>query len=447
MNNDKWRQKLHLEPQKGWLNDPNGLCYFKGKYHVFFQYSPDSPLGEGRKCWGHYESPDLLNWEFTGTVLYPDTPYDKDGVFSGSAICTDDTMHLFYTGNVMEDGDHDYVTSGRGANVLHVTTKDGKVMSGKKLVLENKDYPSYCSCHVRDPKIYSEQGKYKMVLGARTLEDKGCVMIYSSDDLENWVFEEKITTENFGFMWECPDLFEISGRKFLSLSPQGVPHQKVIFQNVYSSGYFKFSEDSLGRYTEWDCGFDWYAPQTFETPDGRRIIIGWMGIGDIPYSNPTVALGWQHCLTLPREVRVNEHGTLSQLPCTEINSLREDKIIIADGSCEKFKLPFDLTAEVSGKYEIIIDKDIVLHYENGLFELKFLGMVGFGRDIRYAEMDNCNDIRIIADTSSLEIYLDKGRKVLSTRFYPDSKEVSVLVRGLSAQIYPMRAMNITLRDE
>ena len=182
MKNDL-RQKLHLEPTKGWLNDPNGLCFFKGEYHVYFQYSPDSAEGKGKKCWGHWSSPDLLKWKFTGTVLFPDLPEDRDGVYSGCGFVKEDTLYLFYTGNVKEAGDHDYITSGRGANVILVTTEDGHRMSPKKVLLRNQDYPDYCSCHVRDPKVWEEDGAYHMVLGARTLDSKGCVLYYVSEDL------------------------------------------------------------------------------------------------------------------------------------------------------------------------------------------------------------------------------------------------------------------------
>ena len=79
------RQAFHLEPPRGWLNDPNGLCWFGGRYHVYFQYCPSAADGSGPKCWGHYESPDLLHWTFTGVPLTPDHPRDADGVYSGSA--------------------------------------------------------------------------------------------------------------------------------------------------------------------------------------------------------------------------------------------------------------------------------------------------------------------------------------------------------------------------
>lgn len=235
----KWRQKLHLEPPEGWLNDPNGLSYFGGYYHVYFQYAPDSADGSGKKCWGHYRSKNLTEWEFTGTALFPDIAEDKDGVYSGSAIVNEGVLHIFYTGNVKHPGNHDYITSGREANVIHVYTEDGITMSQKSIVLKNDDYPDFCSCHVRDPKLWSENGRWHMVLGARTLEDKGCILFYDSDDLETWTYAGVDLVDDFGYMWECPDVFELDGHRYLSLSPQGLAHTDTENQNVYSSGYFK----------------------------------------------------------------------------------------------------------------------------------------------------------------------------------------------------------------
>ena len=255
----KWRQSLHLEPPHGWMNDPNGLCFFNGFYHVYFQYSPADAKGGGMKCWGHYRSPDLIKWEFTGTVLFPDTAEDKDGVFSGCGVVWNDVLYLFYTGNVMEEGEHDYTRTGRGANVICVTTTDGDRMSPKKVLLRNNDYPDFCSCHVRDPKVWRENGKWHMVLGARTLEDKGCVLFYTSLDLIKWVYEGSDSIPDFGYMWECPDIFKLNGHKYLSVSPQGLRHGETKFQNVYQSGYFHY-DDGIKYFTEWDMGFDFYAP-------------------------------------------------------------------------------------------------------------------------------------------------------------------------------------------
>ena len=97
--NKKFEPGYHIRPPKGWLNDPNGLSFFKGCYHVFYQYVPDNPNG-GLKYWGHYRSVDLIDWEECPVMLSPDQDYDKNGVYSGSAIIKDDKMYLFYTGNV-----------------------------------------------------------------------------------------------------------------------------------------------------------------------------------------------------------------------------------------------------------------------------------------------------------------------------------------------------------
>ena len=150
----QFREKLHLMPPVGWLNDPNGLCQMDGVFHAFFQYSPFNAEG-GVKMWGHYTSTNLIDWEYKGVSLYPDQPFDCHGVYSGSAFLEDGTMYLYYTGNVkLEDGDFDYINTGREANTVLVTTKDGIHFSSKKELLRNSDYPSDLTCHVRDPNVW-----------------------------------------------------------------------------------------------------------------------------------------------------------------------------------------------------------------------------------------------------------------------------------------------------
>ncbi len=452
MKND-FRQKLHLEPVRGWLNDPNGLCFFNGAYHVYFQYVPDSAEGKGGKCWGHWQSPDLLKWRFTGTVLSPDDPDDRSGVYSGCGFVKDDTLYLFYTGNVKEYGDHDYITSGRGANVILVTTKDGHNMSPKKTLLRNADYPDYCSCHVRDPKVWEENGRYHMVLGARTLDSKGCALYYISDDLEHWKYEKTMFGNDGSYMWECPDDFTLGDRRYLSLSPQGIPHEKYVFQNVYSAGYYETDNGTPGKYREWDCGFDFYAPQTFDAPDGRKILIGWEGIGDIPYSNPTAPLGWQHCLTLPRELTVREDGVILQQPVRELEKLRlnsNDKSLTTFFKyivTLKTQLPFEYIGSCEGDFSIEFEDILKLGYRDGEFSLTFLSdSAGCGRTVRYAELPECSDIRVIADTSSVEIYLNGGEKVLSSRMYPADTQVGLRFAGTEGKLYRLGKIEV-ISDE
>ena len=437
------RQRLHLEPEHGWLNDPNGLCFFGGKYHVYFQYSPESAYGDGDKCWGHWQGSDLVHWEFMGTALRPDCPDDRSGVYSGCGFVKDSLLNLFYTGNVKEDGDYDYVTSGRGANVIRVTTPDGVNMSVKHTLLKNSDYPDFCSCHVRDPKVWEENGAYRMVLGARTLDDKGCVLFYRSDDLENWSYDYMITVPDFGYMWECPDVIDLNGKRFLSISPQGLAHGEYEHQNVYSSGYFRY-DDTLHDFEEWDYGFDFYAPQSFTAPDGRVILIGWMGIGDIPYSNPTAELGWQHCLTIPRELTLSQDGSIYQRPMREINSLKQIPVNFADGEKIVSQLPFYLASFAEcERFSLVIEGILVMSLSDGVFTLKFTDEnAGGGRTVRRVKLENFTGIEIIADMSSLEIYLSGGEKVMSTRFYPRETAAAITAHGISGSIYPLKEMEV-----
>ncbi len=431
-----WRQKLHLEPPQGWLNDPNGLCFYQGNYHVYFQYAPDSAEGKGKKCWGHYQSPDLLDWEFTGTVLRPDIAEDRDGVYSGSAFEKDGVLHLFYTGNVKEPGDHDYILTGRGANVIRVSTADGRTMSEKTVVLRNQDYPAFCSCHVRDPKLRQADGKYYMVLGARTRDDKGCVLTYVSADLKAWQYDGQFSLPDFGYMWECPDRFDLDDREYLGISPQGLESQEFCRQNVYQAGYLYQNE-----FYEWDYGFDFYAPQTFDAPGGRKILIGWMGLPDIDYQNPTTELGWQHCLTVPRVLTVLADGRLAQYPVKELERLRQEAKTLAGGAETEMALPFDFEAEVTGDFSLTLERQLTLEYAAGIFQLRFDDRIlGGGRGTRRLKLESCRKIRILADTSSLEIYLNDGEAVLSTRFYPQTEKISFGLTGLSGIVYQMKGL-------
>ena len=230
-----YREKLHLMPPVGWLNDPNGLCQLNGIYHAFFQYSPFNAEG-GVKMWGHYTSEDMIDWEYQGVKLYPDQPFDCHGVYSGSAFIEDDKMYVYYTGNVkLEDGDFDYINTGRESNTVLVVSEDGKTFGSKKELMRNVDYPSDLTCHVRDPKVWKDGDTYYMIQGARTKEDVGQALIFASKDKINWKFRSRVESEKpFGYMWECPDYFEVDGTKILSASVQGLEGGVWDDRNVFS---------------------------------------------------------------------------------------------------------------------------------------------------------------------------------------------------------------------
>ena len=430
INCDKYKLGFHLMPPTGWLNDPNGLCQFKGIYHVFFQYSPFDANG-GEKFWGHYTSKDMISWKYEGVAMAPDTKFDKDGVFSGSAFVENEKMYIYYTGNVEEPGKHDYVTSGRQSNTILVIS-DGKFLGPKIVLMTNKNYPSTYTCHIRDPKVWKEQGKYYMVLGGREMvdgtetNDIGKVLLYSSCDLINWKLKNEIaTTKRFGYMWECPDMITLNGDKFLSVSPQGLEAYIFKYQNVYQSGYFPIKGDlkeqySLGEFVEWDMGFDFYAPQTFVDESGRTILIGWMGLPDIDYTNKTLEYGWQHNLTLPRKLNL-KNSKILQKPIDELKQLRInreeahlDEEINLSGLNE-----ININGDIE-ELEIVIAHGLRINYESetSIFSMQFKNRIGAGRNIRRTKIENLNKLQIFIDKSCIEVFLNDGEKVFSTRFYP-----------------------------
>lgn len=447
----EWRQAFHLEPPRGWLNDPNGLCWFGGRYHVYFQYCPLAADGSGPKCWGHYESPDLLHWTFTGVPLTPDHPRDADGVYSGSAAADGGTLRLYYTGNVKHPGDYDYVTAGREGNTLCVETADGRTVGPKRLLLTNGDYPADCSCHVRDPKVWRTAQGWRMVLGARSRSDAGRVLLYRSADGLRWQLEAVLEQKPaFGYMWECPDYFELDGQGFLSLSPQGLPHGTYTCQNVYQSGHFAvdgdLAEGRLHSFAEWDMGFDFYAPQTFRAPDGRRILIGWMGIPDADYANPTTALGWQHCLTVPRQVTLQD-GRLCQTPVRELDALCGAPRPLPEGETAAVEAPFRLRARAAGSCRLTLAGGLELDYDAGgrVFTLRFADpAISGGRTVRRTRLDAPGplELDVLVDTSSVECYINGGSTVFATRFYPASRRIAVQAQGMQASAAPMRPMQV-----
>ena len=436
-----FREHFHLMPPVGWLNDPNGLCQFEGVYHAFFQYSPFDAEG-GVKMWGHYISDNMLDWKYQGVALYPDQPFDCHGVYSGSALVEDGKMYLYYTGNVkLEDGEYDYIRTGREGNTVLVSSEDGIHFGHKKQLMRNTDYPDDLTCHVRDPKVWKEQDTYYMVQGARTKEDVGQILIFTSKDKVNWKFKSRIESkEPFGYMWECPDYFTIGDKKILSASAQGLEGGIWEERNVYQSGYFEVEGDilssyKLGEYKLWDYGFDYYAPQSFETEDGRRIHISWMGMPDCEaYTNLTIVDGWQHCFTLPREIYVKD-GKICQRPIREldyketITKTAENKLQ-AD-SCKAYDLKIDKIQ--NNQFCIALAEELLLEYTDGRFRMRFTDnrktCVSAGRDCRYVETDEVTNIRVIADVSSVEVFVNDGEYVFSTRYYPDKYSINVQAEG------------------
>ncbi len=434
---DKDRLHFHIVPPTGWINDPNGLCQFKGIYHIYFQYTPFL-AGWGTKIWGHYTTKDWIHFQEEEPFLFPDRDWDRDGVYSGSAFVKDNEIHYFYTGNVKYwDQDYDYIMNGRAQNTIHVVSKDGIQASEKQLIMQNEDYPADMSKHVRDPKIYEKNGTYYMVQGARDKDSKGCVLIFESKNLIDWSYFDRIQPEYpFGYLWECPDLFDLDGQTILLACPQGIPQDGCRYQNIYQCGYFPIKMDLdkktyvLEEFEELDKGFDCYAAQTFEDEQGRRILLAWMAVPDSDYCyDKTAEYDWIHALTMPRVLSMR-NGKLIQQPLEEMKALRRTKkqSTIADfgewkpkDSC--FEMQVQIDQEVK-RMVLQLREDVTLSYENQIVTLT-LGKSGCGRKTRMAEVETLREFTVFSDTSSIEIFLNNGETVMTTRVFSDTLEQTV----------------------
>lgn len=452
---------FHLMPPVGWLNDPNGLCQNDGTYHIYYQFAPENPEGTGKKGWGHYSTKNWIDYQEEPVALFPETLLDEGGVYSGSAlVCDDGAIRYFYTGNRKLPGNYDYINEGRQHWTIRVDSEDAVHLGNRTTLLKNSDYPEDLSCHVRDPKVWKEDGQYRMVLGARTKDSRGKVLIYKSEDLDNWNLENEIIGDtDYGYMWECPDLLELDGHQFLLTCLQGQPQQGVEFENLYPSGYFIVdgtpSDDQPMKAHDFralDHGFDFYAPQTFIDESGRRILVGWMGLPDVDYKNRETESGWQHALTLPRRLSVKD-GKLLQYPIEEIFTLEErdqtqnlmlkpDQPVILPGPVCEIQLK-----PQTENWNLELRKDVTLCCKDGLVTLS-MKESGFGRQVRHARTGQVDSIDIFSDTSSLEIFINHGEAVFTTRVYDSQKDLHLeSTEAMEARIVPFRAFTITQSEE
>lgn len=451
---DPMRLNYHVQPPMGWLNDPNGLCQKDGIYHIYHQYIPFYP----ELCsvlWGHITTRDFIHYEVQEPAVYPDTDWDANGVYSGSAFLEDGTMYVYYTGNVRhDDREYDYITSGREQNTILITSEDGFHFTRKRLLMRNKDYPDDLSLHVRDPKVFCENGRYYMIQGARDLEDHGSILLFESGDLIHWIYRLRFCMEeSFGYMWECPNYLKVDGQQFLIACPQELRKDGDVIFKENRCGYFPLkydfegSEYELGGYRMLDRGFDFYAPQVFQDENGRWILLGWMSIPDVVYDcELTAKNGWVHAMTIPRELYVNEKGYLCQRPLKELEGMRKEICLeqFEEGTgfeadvpvCFELKVHMNNVSEDSDHaFELRLRESAVLRYMDGILVLD-LTRCGAGREKKEIRLPEVWDLWILSDTSSLEMFVNGGEEVFTSRVF-DSMEglqVSFVSKRCSGQI-------------
>ena len=325
--------KFHVTGGIGWINDPNGFSVYRGEYHLFFQYYPyDTKWGPMH--WGHVKTTDFIRWQRLPTAMAPDQEYDRDGCYSGSAIeLPDGRQLLLYTGvravrrpDGMVDG-YQTQCAAIGDGVDYEKLPENPIITAE-------DIPEGGSpLDFRDPKIWREQDTYYMVVGNRPADGSGSVLIYKSRDALHWTYGGVLSAchNQYGRMWECPDFFQLDGKAVLLVSPQEMNAIGLEFHpgnaNVCLIGAYDRKNYHLNRENVQaiDYGLDFYAPQTLETPDGRRIMIAWMQNWETA-SCRNESLRFFGQMTVPRELRVR-NGRLYQNPVRELEAYRGLKIV------------------------------------------------------------------------------------------------------------------------
>ena len=315
------RPQIHFTSEKGWINDPNGCIYFKGKYHIFFQHNKHSN-DQVNICWGHAISEDLIHFTEYDDALTNDQPYDKIGCWSGGAAVIDDKLYLLYTS-------FGYDSEGNEQQTISLAYSDDGINFTKyenNPVIRNDNKPEIASIvDFRDPYIFRKNNKFYILIGSKKPE-KGLAMVllYESVDLINFKFIKTLSLEEgCGTMFECPSLLEDGDNSVLIISPQNLPKKGNEFDNISSSIYqishtnYLTEDIKLDNIQEIDHGCEYYAPLFF-TDDSRKLMIAWNYMWGRRYIHKDYNLDWCGNLTIPREINIVD-GKLRSKPIAEVN--------------------------------------------------------------------------------------------------------------------------------
>ena len=478
------RPAFHLSARVGWMNDPNGFSLYRGKYHMFYQYHPyDSHWGPMH--WGHAVSEDLLHWDYLPAAMAPDMPYDRDGCFSGSAIeLADGRQMIMYTGVVKEA-----YADGMPLEVQHQCVAFGDGLDYEKYsgnpVLTVEDLPEGADRYeFRDPHIWqTEEGTFRaaavnyshnqyrevvhdhqsdhtdgLLASSRIHEEEegGQVLLFESADGLHWRYEKTLAVNGYriGRMWECPDLFELDGKTVLLASAMDMLPQGFEYHNGNGTFCLIGHVDPLtGNFVPEhdqavDYGIDFYAEQTVLTPDGRRVMIGWMQNWDTCNLH-TRSIPWFGQMTLPRELSVRD-GRLYQQPLRELEDLRCECVRYEDVEICDEEIELDGIRGRLLDLEVEIDagkKDADREYLLRRFSLRFAKDDRFHTSLSFRPVESTLKIdrkfsgsrraiihqrrakvrfpegklrlRLILDRFSAEVFINDGEQTMTATFYTD----------------------------
>ena len=441
---ETYRPQFHFSPEHGWMNDPNGMVYLDGEYHLFYQYNPYGCIW-GNMHWGHAVSTDLTSWTYLPTALAPDS---LGAIFSGSAVIDVNNTAGFGKNAMVAI----YTSAGKvQAQSIAYSTDKGRTFTkyAKNPVLPNPGITDF-----RDPKVSWNEAANQWVMALAT---KQTVTFFGSPNLKDWTklseFGEGIGSH--AAVWECPDLFPMTydGKTkwvlIVSLNPGG-PNGGSATQ--YFIGNFDgktFKPDAL-PYPLWlDYGRDNYAGVTFNNipkTDGRTIFMGWMSNWD--YANQVPTLNFRSATTSPRELAIvhnGQHLIVSSNPVKEMNSLKNRISEMPDLKVDKEATITELLKDNDGSYEIEMSIKpenaeefgfSLNNAKNEVLKFNFDNSVGFfSIDRKQSGMTDFNDrfalgmnapigkkdvyrIRLLVDKASAELFINDGEIAMTTLFFP-----------------------------
>jgi beta-fructofuranosidase len=466
----------HLRPPSHWVNDPNGLVFHDGHYHVYFQYNPHSARHTDTH-WGHFRSPDLIHWELVPVALAP-TPggEDVDGVWSGNALSTGGKLIAFYSAK-RDDRWWQPVTS--------AVSHDGGLTFVKHPGLLIPEPPAGTSMF-RDPYVWRDGDRWRMLVGAGLTDGSGAAQQYLSDDLEHWEYAGTFlarapeplpgggdTEEG----WECVQYADFGGGWGALLLSAWDPQGGASHTAAYPGRDLgpRFAAEAPQRL---DHGPEFYAPALLRAPDQRWLMWGWAWeardaarVG--APSSWTDEVGWAGMLTLPREVTLGPDGRVQQRPARELDALRGEQTIQKQGQvtpgapCDLGTTgrSFDLTVRLERSADgtgaagvrLLTSADGNEYLDIGLDPATGEPVVdrthasreprakrGSWRIPRTAEPGESVELRIIVDCSIAEIFLGTG-EALTLRFYPlgeDPWRLQTRATGKGVAAFDIRAWRL-----
>ena len=421
-------QKIHFKAPNCWINDPNGFIWYKGWYHLFYQCFPYSAHW-GRMHWGHAVSTDLVNWDEKGIALFPSKTDDRSGCFSGSAIEYKDKMYIYYTGvNYTEEDPENInccINDTFTAAQLMITSEDGmkfdNITDKKTVIPPIEDKKIGDKNHTRDPKVWRGKDAWYMVLGS-TVDKNGRLLFYKSSDLKTWQYLNYCEKDGFGWMWECPDFFEIDGKGVTIFSPMGFFNDGNGYDSVAvcmlssfdeNTGKMELSED----YQLFDYGIDLYAPQSTTDKDGNRVVIAW---ARMPEAIITEKGEWCGMMCIPRIVDVKNNHVYIR-PHTNVKNSFVTKLSAPKKSGYMLKTTLKNGESINvGGYVIKRENDKITTDRSEVFNIK-------GNYRLIAETPVINDgyeLEIYVDEHLVEVFINNGEYVISNVVYGLTEEIT-----------------------